>query len=369
MAKTKDAPAARLSIEEIADQINKKMGTDILILGASAIETVPRLSTGILSLDLGLGGGWATNQWNEVVGPESSGKTALVFKTIAHNQAVNPDFTAMFVAAEEYVPSYARSFGVDTDRLWVVESNDMETVFDLVVKAAENRVVDLIVIDSLPALMTDAEGDKDLEKGLVVSPGARIISTFFKKMGAAQRRSLTDPTDRPCTYLMINQWRDQIGVMYGDPRITPGGKAKNYYYFIRLEVSRDEWIQTGSDLSTRVGQTIAMKTLKNKTHRPQQRAQCDFYFADAPGFKKGQFDTVKDVVNVALALDLFEGRYKFNGERIANKKEELYQAVREQPKLYAQLCEAAHIAMLSEGVASGKDGSAEDVGQAGAENG
>src|SRR5688572_12275788 len=308
MAKNDAAPAARLTIEEIAAQVNKAMGSDVLILGASVLEEVPRLSSGILSLDLGLGGGWATNQWNEIVGPESSGKTALVFKTIAHNQAEDEDFTALFVAAEEFVPSYARSFGVNTDRLWVVETNNMETVFDLVIKAAENRVVDMIAIDSLPALVTDAEADKDLDKGLVVSPGARIISTFFKKMSAAQRRSLVDPQDRPCTYIMVNQWRDQIGVMYGDPRITPGGKAKNYYFFVRLEVGRDEWIQTGSDLSTRVGQTIAMKTIKNKTYRPQQRAQCDFYFADAPGFKKGQFDTVKDVVNVALALDLFEGR-------------------------------------------------------------
>lgn len=346
MATKKKTESVQLSLEELAAEVNQRLGMDVVVKGSDASITIHRLTSGILSLDLALGGGWATNQWNEIVGPESSGKTALVYKTIAENQAKNPDFVAMFVAAEEFVPEYARSFGVDTDRLWVVESNRMETVFDLVVKAAENRVVDLIAIDSLPALETESEHDKDLVDGLVVSPGARIISTFFKKMGAAGRRSLTDPTDRPCTYLLVNQWRDQIGVMFGDPRITPGGKAKNYYFFIRLEVSRDEWLQTGSDLSTRVGQTIAMKTIKNKTYRPQQRAQADFYFADAPGFKKGQFDTVKDVVNVALALDLFEGRYKFNGERIATKKEELYQVVREQPQLYEQLCEAAHIAMF-----------------------
>jgi len=340
------APAVRLTIEEIAAQVNSGMGTPILIRGVDVITEVPRLSSGILSLDLGLGGGWATNQWNEIVGPESSGKTALAYKTIAFNQAIDPEFTALFVAAEEFVPSYAKAFGVDTDRLWVVESNNMETVFELVVKAVENRTVDMVVIDSLPALVTEAEADKSLADGLIVSPGARIISTFFKKMAKALRRSLVDPDDRPCTPIMINQWRDMIGVMFGDPRTTPGGKAKNYYFFVRLEVSRDEWIQTGSDLSTRVGQTIAMKTLKNKTYRPQQRAQADFYFADTGVFKKGEFDTVKDVVNVALALDLFEGMYKFNGERIARKKEELYQVVRERPDLYAQLCEAAHIAMF-----------------------
>ncbi len=343
------APGAYMTIEEIQAEVDKKLGVGVLIRGSDALTTVPRLSSGILSLDLSLGGGWATNNWNELVGVESSGKTAVCYQTIAHNQKVDPDFVAMFVAAEEFVPSYAKSFGVDTDRMWIVETNDMETVFELVVKAVENRTVDMVVIDSLPALVTTAEADRNLSDGVLVSPGAKIISTFFKKMGKALRRSLTNPDDRPCTPIMINQWRDQIGVMFGDPRTTPGGKAKNYYFFVRLEVGRDEWIQeVKSDLTTRIGQTIAARTIKNKTYRPQQRSQFDFYFADGAGFKKGEFDTVKDLINVALSLDLFDPntRYKWKGENVGGSKDALTERLRQDVGLRKEIWDEAHRRMF-----------------------
>ena len=333
-------------IEELAAEINKKYGEDILIKGSDAKEVVPHTSTGVLAFDLALGGGWAANQWNEIVGEESSGKTAIAYKTIAANQAKDPEYLALWVAAEEYVPEYAASFGVDLDRLWVVETNEMEAALDLVLKAVTNRAIDCVVIDSLPALVTETEVNKAMDEASVAT-GAQILSRFFKKCAKAQRRSLTED-DRPCTLIAINQWRDKIGVMFGDPRTTPGGKAKNYYYFIRVEVRRDEWIAEGSKLDTRVGQTIKMRVMKNKTYRPQQVAQADFYFADTHYFRKGDFDTVKDVVNVALALELFEGRYKFNGERIASKKEELYDAVRQDLGLQQAIRNAAMEAVLSE---------------------
>jgi len=333
-------------IEELAAEINKKYGEDILIKGSDAKEEIPHTSTGLLAFDLALGGGWAANQWNEIVGEESSGKTAIAYKTIAANQAKDPEYLALWVAAEEYVPEYAASFGVDLDRLWVVETNEMEAALDLVLKAVSNRAVDCVVIDSLPALVTETEVNKAMDEASVAT-GAQILSRFFKKCAKAQRRSLT-ADDRPCTLIAINQWRDKIGVMFGDPRTTPGGKAKNYYYFIRVEVRRDEWLSEGSKLDTRVGQTIKMRVMKNKTYRPQQVAQADFYFADTYGFRKGEFDTVKDIVNVALALELFEGRYKFNGERIATKKEELYDAVRQDLGLQRALREAAMAAVLGE---------------------
>ena len=334
------------SLDEIADEINKKLGEEILIKGSAAKAEVPHVSTGVLAYDLALGGGWAANQWNEIVGEESSGKTAIAYRTIAANQQRDPEWLALWVAAEEYVPDYAASFGVDLERLWVVETNEMESALELVLKAVENRAVDCVVIDSLPALVTETEVNKSMDEASVAT-GAQILSRFFKKCAKAQRRSMT-ADDRPCTLIAINQWRDKIGVMYGDPRTTPGGKAKNYYYFTRVEVRRDEWISEGSKLDTRVGQTIKMRVMKNKTYRPQQIAQADFYFADTYGFRKGEFDTVKDIVNVALALELFEGRYKFEGERIASKKEELYDIVRQDLGLQARLRDAATTAVLGD---------------------
>lgn len=339
---------ARLqTLQELADEVNKKMKGKVLILGSEARQEVPHTHTVSLSYDLALGGGWAKNQWNEVVGLESSGKTALCYGAIAVNQALDPDFVALWVAAEEYVPSYAAAFGVDLDRLWVVETNEMEPALDLVLKAISNRAVDMVVIDSLPAMVTATEVGKNMDEPSVAT-GAQILSRFFKKSSMAQRRSLTED-ERGCTMIAINQWRDKIGVMFGDPRTTPGGKAKNYYFFTRTEVTNGEWIKESSSIEDRVGQTIKMRVFKNKTYRPQQVAQVDFYFADTKNgaFKVGQFDTIKDIVNVCLSLGVINragatysfGDHKWRGKDCATTI--IPDAVRADLDLQQQLRDAA----------------------------
>lgn len=335
----------RITLEELAAEAAKRFGEGVLIKGSDIKVEVPKTTTGILAFDLALGGGWAANQWNEIIGEESSGKTAIAYRTVAANQALDPEFTCLWVAAEEYVPDYAASFGIDLDRLWVIETNEMESSLELVLKAVENQIVDMVVIDSIPALVTDKEAEKAMDEA-TIAVGALLLSKFFRKCAKAQRRSMIDK-ERNCTLIAINQWRDKIGVMYGDPRTTPGGKAKNYFYFTRVEVRRDEWLTNGSKIEDRIGQTIKMRVIKNKTYRPQQVAQADFYFADVSGFHKGEFDTVKDIVNVALALDLFEGRYKWKGQKIANKKEELFDVVRQDLGLQAELKAASMLAVLN----------------------
>jgi recombination protein RecA len=340
------APKTVTSLEELAADLNKKLGDDFLIVGSKAKKEIPRITTGILSYDLATGGGWAANQWNEIVGDESSGKTAICYKAIAANQALNPEFVAMWVAAEEYVPTYAASFGVDLERLWVVETNEMEVALETVLKAVENRLVDMVIIDSIPALVTTTEVEKKMDEASVAT-GAQILSRFFKKSAKAQRRSLVDD-DRQCTMIAINQWRDKIGVMYGDPRTTPGGKAKNYYFFVRLELRRDDWISDGSKIEDRVGQAIKCRTIKNKTYRPQQVAVVDFYFADAGGFKSGEFDDIKDITNVCMSLEIIERRgamYQF-GDQKWKGKDGVFAAVREDIGLQNELREAAFAAVL-----------------------
>jgi recombination protein RecA len=334
------------TIEELAATLNKKLGDDFLVVGSKAKLDIPRVTTGILSYDLATGGGWASNQWNEIVGDESSGKTAICYKAVAANQALDDDFIALWVAGEEYVPSYAKACGVDLDRLWVVETNEMETALETVLKAVENRLVDMVVIDSLPALVTVTEVEKKMDEASVAT-GAQILSRFFKKSAKAQRRSLVED-DRPCTMIAINQWRDKIGVMYGDPRTTPGGKAKNYYFFVRLETRRDDWLATGSKIEDRVGQVIKCRTIKNKTYRPQQVSVVDFYFAEGNGFHAGEFDDIKDIVNVSMALDIITRRgsmYDYDGQTWKGK-ETVLQAVREDLGLQASLREAAFNSVL-----------------------
>lgn len=314
------------SLESIVSAIQKKYGDDILIKGSDMKEEVPRITTGILAYDLMLGGGWPLNQWSEIVGDESSGKTALAYKTIAANQAINPDFVAMWIAAEAYVPQYARAIGVDLNRLWVVETNIMEQVYDLVIKALDNRAVDIIVIDSLPSLVPGDESEKMMEE-FTVGLGARLTGKFFRKSSKAQRRSLINE-DRPCTGLVVNQWREKIGVIWGDNRTTPGGKAKNFHYFSRVEVKRDEWLKEKDEV---IGQTIKARTIKNKTYKPLQTAVVDFYFTSAGGFRLGEFDVVKDVVNIGLAINLITRSgpyYSYAGQKWQGK-DALVLAIRE----------------------------------------
>ena len=330
--------ATRESLDSIISAINKKYGENIIVQGNQVKEEVPRITTGILAYDLMLGGGWPANQWSEIIGDESSGKTALAYKTIAANQALDPEWVAMWIAAEEFVPDYAKSIGVDLDRLWVVETNIMEQVYDLIIRAMENRAVDCIVLDSLPALVPGDEAEKMMDE-FTMGLGARLTGKFFRKSSKAQKRSMV-VEDRGCTGLIINQWREKIGVMYGDPRTTPGGKAKNFHYFARVEVKRDEWIKEKDEP---VGQTIRARTMKNKTYRPQQVAVVDFYFADSNGFKLGGFDTIKDIVNICISVEIITrggAYYNYNGQKWQGK-EALLNAVREDLDMQAELRQKA----------------------------
>lgn len=324
--------------QSIVASINKKYGNNTIVQGSFVKKELPRITTGILAYDLMLGGGWPMNQWSEIIGDESSGKTALAYKTIASNQALDPDWTAMWIAAEEFVPEYAQSIGVDLDRLWVIETNIMEQAYDLILRALENRAVDCIVIDSLPALVPNDEAEKMMEE-FTVGLGARLTGKFLRKSSSSQKRSMIDD-DRGCTGLIINQWREKIGVMYGDNRTTPGGRAKNFHYFARVEVKRDEWIKEKDEP---VGQTIRARTMKNKTYRPQQVAQVDFYFANSGGFRMGEFDTIKDIVNICIAIEVVTragAYYNYNGQKWQGK-DALLLAVREDLDLQKELKQKA----------------------------
>jgi len=264
-------------VSAIAAEINKKYGSGMVVRGSEVTDPIPRIPSGSLSIDLVLGGGWPANQWSEIIGDESSGKTAVALKTIAANQRRDPDFVAVWVAAEKWVVEYAEMCGVDPTRVFVVETNDMETAYDAVIAFAASKEVDLIVIDSLPALIPGDEDEKTME-GSTVGRGALLTGKFFRKVGKATKRSLTE-AERPVAGIMINQWRQKIGVMYGDPRTTPGGVGKNYAYFIRAEIRRGDWVEIGpAKDKTRIGQTIQLRTIKNKTAPAQRVAFVDYYF-------------------------------------------------------------------------------------------
>jgi recombination protein RecA len=206
----------------------------------------------------------------------------------------------------------------------------MEEAYQIVIDTLDARAVDAVVIDSLPALVPGEEDTKTMEQ-FAVGLGARLTGKFMRKSSKAQKRSLVED-ERNCLGLIINQWREKIGIVYGDPRTTPGGKAKNFHYFTRVEVARDEWLEVDKK---KVGLAIKARTIKNKTAPPQRVGVVDFYFDDNSPFHKGDYDTVKEVFSLAVASDLVERRgayYEYQGNRWQGK-EAVLASLREEPEL------------------------------------
>lgn len=313
------------TIDTLVTRVNKKLGDGTLIKGADLKDhVIPRVTSGSIALDLALGGGWPLNCWVEVQGEPSNGKSVIALKTIAANQAIHKDFHCLWIAAEQFVPKWAQQCGVDMDRVLIADTRVMEEAYQIIIDAIDTRSVDAVVIDSLSALVPTEEDDKSMDDWQVAL-GARLTGKFMRKSGVAQRRSLTEP-DRPCLGLIISQWREKVGVTYGDTRITPYGRAKEFFYMIRMEVRRDEWLGTDKN---RVGLTFKVRTTKNKTSPPHKMAVLDFYWEDSEAHKAGSYDVIKQLVNIALDQEIIElaGSFYRYDNRQWRGKEKLYEGV------------------------------------------
>lgn len=324
-------------ILKVAALLNKKMGDGTVVVGSDVLLP-KRIPTGSLALDLVLGGGWPVGQWTEIIGEASHGKTAVALKTIAANQKADPDFTTVWVAAEPWSSQYAELCGVDTSRVLVVETNLMEDAYEAVIQFCESKAVDLVVLDSLPALVPSTEDEKNMDEN-TVGRGALLTNKFFRKVGKATKRSLTEE-ERGVAGIVINQFRMKIGVMHGDPRTTPGGLGKDYAMAVRCEVKRDEWIEIGSSGNKRrIGQTIRIRTIKNKTAPPQQTAYVDFYFEEGGAVTPGDYDFGKEIVALSILNGIVErrGGWFYYGERKWQGAENLLNSIREELDLREDL--------------------------------
>ena len=331
--------AINADAKKVMAAINKRFGDGVVVVGEEIrADLISRITTGSTTFDYVLGGGLPVNQWHELRGEPSHGKTAIALKVIAANQALNPEFTAVWVAAEQWVPEYAEMCGVDTSRVIVVETNIMEEAYDAVIAFAESKSVDCVVIDSLPSLIPGPEDEKNMDE-LTVGRGAMLTNKFFRKAGAAMKRSLTE-AERPIVGIIINQFRMQIGVMHGDPRTTPGGKGKDYAYFTISEVKRDEYIEAGTGVNkVRVGQRIKVRVTKNKTAPPSQVAYVDFYFKDHSIYSAGDYDTAKEVAAMSIVKGIVDrkGGWIYYGDRKWQGQEALVNSIREEVDFFEEL--------------------------------
>lgn len=327
------------AVLKIIKDLNKRHG-DGTVLIASDVEVnlVPRRTSGSISLDVILGGGWPCNQPIEIVGEPSHGKSAVCLKTIAANQSLDPNFVAVWVAAEEWVPNYAEMCGVDLERVVLVESNVMEDVYEAVINFADSKAVDCIVVDSMPALVPSSEDEKTMNE-MTVGRGALLTNKFFRKIGKSLKRSMVEQ-ERPLLLLMINQYRQKIGVTMGSDKTTPGGQGKNYAFFVRVEVKRDGWLEIGpKSARTKVGQSIRARTIKNKTCPPMQTAYLDFYFANGEHVSSGSYDWGKEIVAVAQLAGIIErrGGWYYWQDRQWQGSDAVLGSVREELDLYEAL--------------------------------
>jgi recombination protein RecA len=310
--------ALGLAMETIEKQFGKG---SIMKLGeahATAVETTP---TGALSLDLALGGGIPKGRVVEVYGPESSGKTTLTLHAIAEVQKAGG--TAAFIDAEHALdPAYAKRIGVDVDNLLLSQPDNGEQALEIVETLVRSNAVDLIVVDSVAALVPRAEIEGDMGDSL---PGlqARLMSQALRKLTGIINRSKG-------TVIFINQIRMKIGVMFGNPETTTGGNALKFYASVRMDIRRIGQIKQGDDV---IGNRTRVKVVKNKVAPPFREAEFDIMYNQ--GISKA--GDVLDLAANAGIVDKSGAWYAYKDEKIGQGREAAKTYLQENPKVLSEI--------------------------------
>ena len=327
------------AIETAVANIEKDFGKgSIMRLGdnnAMNIETIP---TGAISLDLALGlGGLPRGRIVEIYGPESSGKTTVALHVIAEAQKLGG--IAGFVDAEHALdPTYARKIGVDIDNLYVSQPDNGEQALEIAETMVRSGAMDVVVIDSVAALVPKAEIDGDMGDSHV-GLQARMMSQACRKLTAAISRS-------NCIVIFINQLREKVGVMFGNPETTTGGRALKFYSSVRLDVRRVESLKAGGDV---VGNHVRVKIVKNKVAPPFREAEFDIMFGTGIS-REG------DLLDMAAKIGVIEKSgswYSYQGSRIGQGRDNAKLYLRNNPEIMeeveARIREHFHLPVRKDG--------------------
>lgn len=304
------------------DQITKQFGDgSIMKLGDQKRANVELLPSGALSLDIALGGGYPKGRIIEIYGPESSGKTTLTLHAIAEIQKQGG--TAAFIDAEHALdPNYAKKLGVDTDNLLVSQPDNGEQALEIAETLVRSNAVDLIVIDSVAALVPQAEIDGDMgdsHMGLQ----ARLMSQALRKLTGIINKS-------KATVIFINQIRMKIGVMFGNPETTTGGNALKFYASVRLDIRRIGQLKIGEEI---IGNRTKVKVVKNKIAPPFRLAEFDIMYNE--GISK-----TGDVLDLAVHHEVVGKSgawFDYKEEKIGQGREAVKKYLKENPKVLDEI--------------------------------
>ncbi|MBN9652918.1 recombinase RecA [Halobacillus litoralis] len=304
-------------------QIEKQFGKgSIMKLGESAEQRVNTVPSGSLALDVALGvGGYPRGRIVEIYGPESSGKTTVALHAIAEAQRKGGQ--AAFIDAEHALdPVYARALGVDIEELLLSQPDTGEQALEIAEALVRSGAVDMVVIDSVAALVPKAEIEGEMGDAHV-GLQARLMSQALRKLSGAINKSKT-------TAIFINQIREKVGVMFGNPETTPGGRALKFYSSVRLEVRRAETLKQGNEM---VGNKTRLKVVKNKVAPPFRQAEVDIMYGEGIS-REGE------LLDIGTDLDLIQKSgswYSYKDDRLGQGRENAKQFLKENVEVYEEV--------------------------------
>ena len=311
------------ALEAALGQIEKQFGKgSVMKLGEYQAMNVEAIPTGALSLDIALGiGGIPRGRIIEIFGPESSGKTTLALHAIAEAQKLGGE--AAFIDAEHALdPVYAKHLGVDIDNLIVSQPDTGEQALEIAEALTRSGAIDIIVVDSVAALVPKAEIDRDMGDAHVLLQ-ARLMSQALRKLAGVINKSKT-------VIIFINQLREKVGIMFGNPETTPGGRALKFYASVRLDIRKIENIKTDGEVT---GARARVKVIKNKVAPPFREAEFDIVYGRGIS-KEG------NILDLAVNLNLVEKAgawFSYNGEKIGQGRENAKAYLKEHKEVAQEL--------------------------------
>ena len=313
----------RKALEAAMGQIEKQFGKGaVMKLGEVTAMNIESIPTGALSLDIALGiGGVPRGRIVEIYGPESSGKTTVALHVIAEAQARGG--IAAFIDAEHALdPIYAKKLGVNVDELIVSQPDTGEQALEICEQLIRSGAIDVVVIDSVAALVPKAEIDGEMGDAFV-GLQARLMSQALRKLTAVINKS-------KATAIFINQLREKVGIMFGNPETTPGGRALKFYSSVRLDVRKVETMKKGDQV---IGNRTRVKVVKNKVAPPFREAEFDIMYGEGIS-KEG------NILDIAANLDIINKSgawFSYNGERMAQGRDNAKQFLKDHPDILAEV--------------------------------